>query len=533
MASLLDVRDLSISFGNGQSEVPAVRHLDLQLAKGECLALVGESGSGKSVTAQTVMGLLAMNASAHVSGSLLFDGMDVLSALPEELRSIRGRRIGMIFQEPQSALNPLHTIEKQVAEPLFVHGKISKRDVRKRVLELLELVRIPDPKDKLKAYPHQLSGGQRQRVMIAMALANGPDLLIADEPTTSLDMTVQKQILDLLTSLRRELNMAVLLISHDLKIVRSHADRVVVMRDGVAVESGETAQLFQAPKHEYTRLLLGAELPRSAPPREEGETLLRAHGVTVDFPLPGRLSLRSSRLWESRSFRAVDGVSVEVRRGRNLAIVGESGSGKSTFAEAVLGLTASKGEVEFDGHNMAGQDKQAMIEVRRGIQPVFQDPFASLNPRMSIAEIVTEGLRAHGVGNGESRRMEAERVILEVGLEPEMLNRYPHELSGGQRQRVAIARTLIMRPRLIILDEPTSALDKPVQMQMVKLLARLGEEYGVTYIFITHDMGLVTALCHDVVVLKDGRVVEGGRVADVFGQPAQAYTRQLLEAAQM
>lgn len=532
MAPLLDIQDLSISFRNNGAEVKAVRSLNLQLEKGQCMALVGESGSGKSVTAQAVMGLLASNSSVRVSGNLSFAGMDMLAATQDELRSIRGKRIGMIFQEPQSALNPLHTVEKQIAESLLVHGQVRKKQARNRVIELLEMVRIPDPESKLKSYPHQLSGGQRQRVMIAMALANKPDLLIADEPTTALDMTVQARILELLTSLRKELGMAMLLITHDLKIVRNHSDYLAVMQNGVVVEEEATQQIFASGSHEYTRLLLGTELPECPQPQTGGEVLLETSDLTVDFALPGRLTLRSPRLWESRSFRAVDCVSIEVRKGRNLAIVGESGSGKSTFAQAVLGLAQFKGVIRFNGRDVSTLNKQGMKNVRRGMQPVFQDPFASLNPRMSILDIVTEGLRVHNIGDCDSRAEEAANVLDEVGLSPDMLIRYPHELSGGQRQRVAVARALIMRPELIILDEPTSALDKPVQIQMVSLLARLGKEYGVTYIFITHDMSLVKALCHDVIVFNKGGVVEQGGVQELFASPKKSYTSQLLAAAQ-
>ncbi len=527
MNPLLEIRNLSVSFIGQSQEIKAVRNLDFTLQKGKCLALVGESGSGKSVTAQAVMGLLS-GSGIRTRGTVTLGGMDMLSASCETLRSIRGNRVGMIFQEPQSALNPLHCVEKQIAEVLAVHTRMSKSEIRRRVLELLELVRIPDPESKLKAYPHQLSGGQRQRVMIAMALANKPDLLIADEPTTSLDMTVQARILDLLSSLRRELGMAVLLITHDLQTVRKHSDFVAVMCGGKVVEFAPTATLFAHGKHEYTRILLDTALPKAAPETKRGACLLETRGLTVDFKQPGRMGLREGKLWITPKFRAVDGVDVTVHAGRNLAIVGESGSGKSTFAGAVLGLVQSTGKIVFAGRNIAGQGKSVMVSVRRRMQPVFQDPFASLNPRMTIGQIIMEGLNVHKVGTMTERETLVRTMLREVGLSKDMMDRYPHEFSGGQRQRVAVARALVMRPQLMILDEPTSALDKPLQMQMVELLARLGKTHGVTYIFITHDFSLVRSLCHEVVVFREGRAIEHGSVPAVFAAPQEAYTRELL-----
>ncbi|MUM76740.1 dipeptide ABC transporter ATP-binding protein [Pseudodesulfovibrio sp. F-1] len=531
MDSLLEIRGLCVSFTGQPQKSPAVRGLDLSLEKGQCLALVGESGSGKSVTAQAVMGLLP-SGSTRVTGSVHLAGTDMISAPPEMVRAMRGNRVGMIFQEPQSALNPLHCVEKQIGETLKAHGRVSAAQARRRTQELLELVRIDPSESRLKAYPHQLSGGQRQRVMIAMALANNPDLLIADEPTTSLDMTVQARILDLISSLRCELGMAVLLITHDLRTVRDHADRVAVMHQGALVEEGSTSGIFSGGKHEYTRMLLDTTLPTEPPPAATGPCLLATRKLTVDFGLPGKMDLRNGKLWTKRRFRAVNEVDLTVFEGRNHAIVGESGSGKTTFAEAVLGFVRFSGKVEFSGRDLAVLNRKEVLSVRRCLQPVFQDPFASLNPRMTIGQIVSEGLRVHGSPSRDG--LDAAKAMLkEVGIHADAVDRYPHEFSGGQRQRIAIARALVMRPRLMILDEPTSALDKPVQTMMVDLLAQLGARHGVTYVFITHDLGLVRSLCHEMTVLRDGSVVEQGLVSDIFYAPENAYTKRLLASAHL
>jgi len=530
MNPLLDIHNLSITFTGQPRQIRAVRNLDLSLGKGQCLALVGKSGSGKSVTAQAIMGLLP-SAGVQTNGSINLAGTDMLSASPHARRGIRGKRVGIIFQEPQSALNPLHCVEKQISESLRVHTRMSRAAIREKTLELLDLVRIPAPESKLKVYPHQLSGGQRQRVMIAMALANKPDLLIADEPTTALDMTVQARILDLLSTLRQDLGMAILLITHDLHTVRSHADHVAIMHHGKKIEQGPTKLIFTNGRHKYTRMLLDSTLPRTQIETKSGPIILATKRLTVDFKQLGRMDLRNRKLWTKSSFRAVDNVSITVRSGRNLAIVGESGSGKSTFAEAVLGLVKSTGTITFKDKNIDELDRSQMIEIRRSIQPVFQDPFASLNPRMTIGQIISEGLNAHGIGSRQEREASVRHMLNEVGLKKDVMDRYPHEFSGGQRQRIAVARALVMRPQLVILDEPTSALDKPVQVQMVELLSHLGKTHGITYIFITHDFSLVRSLCHDIAVFHEGKAIEQGPADDIFKRPRKSYTQQLLAAA--
>jgi len=527
-APLLSVTGLSVAFGGAGGVREVVKGVSFGIARGETLALVGESGSGKSVTALSIMQLLPYSVASHPAGSILFEGIELVGAPPSRLREIRGGRIAMIFQEPMTSLNPLHTIEKQVNETLILHKKLTRDAARARTLELLELVGLQNAESRLGAYPHQLSGGQRQRVMIAMALANDPDLLIADEPTTALDVTIQAQILALLKDLQARMGMALLLITHDLGVVRKMADRVCVMTDGEIVESGAAADVLGAPRHPYTQRLLAAE-PRGhrAPRESDAPVILDSKDLKVWFPIKAGLLRRTVS-----HVKAVDGVSFMVREGESLGIVGESGSGKTTLGLAVLRLQRSEGEIDFRGERIQGLNRKAMRPLRREIQIVFQDPFSSLSPRLSVGQIIEEGLKIHGVGGdaaGRSALIEA--ALDEVGLEPGMRHRYPHEFSGGQRQRISIARALVLKPRLIVLDEPTSALDMSVQAQIIELLETLQRHHGLTYIFISHDLKVVRALSDDVLVMKDGRIVEYGPSDQIFENPKTAYTRALMAAA--
>ncbi len=524
---LLEIDDLSVDFGRGKGAVHAVRGVSLSMEPGQTLALVGESGSGKSVTAHSVMRLLPYPQASHPGGRIRVGGLDVFTASEASLRAMRGSRVGMVFQEPMSSLNPLHNVEKQVAEPLEVHRGMRRVQARRRVLELLDMVGIQDPEQKMAAFPHQLSGGQRQRVMLAMALANEPDLLIADEPTTALDVTVQARVLDLLAELQRRLGMAVLLITHDLRIVRRVASDVCVMHQGRIVESGPMDQVFSQPREDYTRMLLKADPgggPVAAMP--DASELLSARDLKVWFPVKKGVFRRTVDF-----VKAVDGVGFTLRRGRCLGVVGESGSGKSTLGLAVLRLIESQGLVSFQGRPIQGLSGRRLRPLRREMQVVFQDPFGSLSPRMSVGDIVAEGLRVHeGHAPAQLDAMVA-GALEEVGLDPEARHRYPHEFSGGQRQRIAIARALVLKPGLLVLDEPTSSLDRSVQFQVVDLLRDLQRRHGLSYLFITHDLALVRAMCHDVLVMRDGRVVESGPTADVLARPRKEYTRQLLAAA--
>ena len=518
--NLIEIRHLRVAFG----EQAVVHDLSLDIRPGECLALVGESGSGKSVTAHSILQLLP-SSGCQVSGSVRYNGQQLLGADAAALRRIRGNRIAMIFQEPMTSLNPLHSIEKQLGESLLLHKGLGGKAAQRRIVELLELVGIQKPTERLKAYPHQLSGGQRQRVMIAMALACEPQLLIADEPTTALDVTVQRKILRLLKSLQERLGMALLLISHDLNLVRSMAQRVCVMRAGEIVETAECARLFAHPEHPYSRLLLDAEPSGQALPREEREAVLHVEDLRVRFRLGGGLFQRKTYL------DAVDGISLCVQRGKTLGIVGESGSGKSTLGQAILRLVDARGSIRFQGSALDGLDPKRMRPWRRQMQMVFQDPFGSLSPRMSVAQIIGEGLEVHCPSTAAEREAQVIRVLEEVGLDPASRHRYPHEFSGGQRQRIAIARALVLKPALILLDEPTSALDRTVQKQVVALLRQLQDKYGLTYLFISHDLSVVRALAHDLIVIKDGKVVEHGETCQVFDHPQHPYTRELLAAA--
>nr|WP_114377699.1 ABC transporter ATP-binding protein [Elioraea thermophila] len=528
--SLLEVRDLGVVFRAGAREVVAVEGASFSLDPGETLALVGESGSGKSVTALSILQLLPYPAASHPPGSsILLDGRQMIGADAETLRQARGGVAGMVFQEPMTSLNPLHTIEKQIVEAVQLHQPVSREAARARAVECLAMAGFADAANRLNAYPHQLSGGQRQRVMIAMALANQPKLLIADEPTTALDVTIQAQILTLLADLKARLRMGLLLITHDLAIVRRYADRVCVMHRGRIVEQGAVAEVFAAPKAEYTRMLLAAE-PKGAPApiAAEAPPVMEARDVKVHFPI------RRGFLRRTVGYvKACDGVSVAVREGETVGLVGESGSGKSTMGLALLRLVPEAvGIVRFEGRDISGLDRRALRPLRRRMQIVFQDPFGSLSPRMSLGEIVAEGLAVHEPGlSRRERDAIVARALEEVGLDPAWIDRYPHEFSGGQRQRIAIARALVLKPRFVVLDEPTSALDMSVQAQIVELLRELQARHRLAYLFISHDLKVVRALAHQVVVLKDGRVVEQGPAREVLDSPREPYTRALMAAA--
>jgi microcin C transport system ATP-binding protein len=519
---LLSVRDLSVGFVQGGRTTAAVRGVSFDLYPGETLALVGESGSGKSVTALSTVRLLPDN--AEITGEVRYRGTEMTTAPEPKLRGVRGNDISFIFQEPMTSLNPLHTIERQIGESLALHQGLTGARARARILELLGEVGIRDAEGRLGAYPHQLSGGQRQRVMIAMALANGPDILIADEPTTALDVTIQAQILTLLARVQRSQGMAMLFITHNLGIVRKVADRVAVMQAGTIVESGPTRAIFAAPRHPYTRALLAAE-PKGRPdPVPAGAPeIVRAEGLRVWFPIRRGLLRRTVG-----HVKAVNGADIAIRAGETLGIVGESGSGKTTLALAVMRLIASEGRIVFLGQDIQGWKHRALRRLRRDMQMVFQDPYGSLSPRMSVEQIVGEGLAVHRLGNPAGRVAE---ILREVGLDPATAERYPHEFSGGQRQRIAIARAMVLQPKLVVLDEPTSALDMTVQVQIVELLRRLQQKYGLAYIFISHDLRVVRALAHEVVVMQNGDVVESGDGDRVFSAPATPYTRTLLAAA--
>ncbi len=525
---LLSVRDLSVSFGHGEREMLAVDRVSFDIRKGETLALVGESGSGKSATALSIMKLLPYPSAAHPSGAIMFKGQDLMRLSDKEIRRHRGSDITIVFQEPMTSLNPLHTIEKQLSEILLLHGGVTGKAARARIVELLTLCGIPEPESRLQSYPHQLSGGQRQRVMIAMALANEPDLLIADEPTTALDVTVQAQILQLLKDLQSRLGMAILFITHDLGIVRRIAERVCVMKQGKIVEQGSVEEVFRAPQHPYTRDLLAAEPKvQPAPLNPQGDVVIRTDDLKVWFPIK-RGVLRKV----VGHIKAVDGVSIEVRRGETLGIVGESGSGKTTLGLAILRLISSKGPIVFLGRDLQGLKFQEMRPYRHDMQIVFQDPYGSLSPRMSIADIIAEGLRVHQPGLGDAEREDrVVRALVEVGLDPETRFRYPHEFSGGQRQRIAVARAVVLEPTFVVLDEPTSALDMLIQSQIVDLLRDLQHRKDLTYLFISHDLRVVAALASKLIVMRHGKIVEQGAAADIFRAPKSAYTQALFAAA--
>jgi microcin C transport system ATP-binding protein len=525
---LLEVRDLSVDFGSGEGAVHAVRHVSFTIERGQTFSLVGESGSGKSVTALSLMQLLPYPFANHPSGSIRFQGQEVIGARPELLKDIRGDKIGIIFQEPMTSLNPLHTVERQVNEMLILHKGLRRGAARARTLELLRMVGIQNPEKRLTAFPHELSGGQRQRVMIAMALANDPDLLIADEPTTALDVTIQAQILKLLKDLQSRLKMALLLITHDLNIVRKMGGRVGVMTKGEIVEEGPVDTVFDHPSHSYTKKLLAAEPSGKAlRAQPDAATIIEAENIKVWFPIKAGVMRRVVDY-----VKAVDGVSVRVKAGHTVGVVGESGSGKTTLGLALLRLIKSEGPVVYLGRRIDRLGWRELRPLRRELQVVFQDPYGSLSPRLSIAQIVAEGLDVHHIaGNGLDREQLIVDALDEVGLDPDSRHRYPHEFSGGQRQRIAIARAIVLKPRFIVLDEPTSALDMSVQAQIVDLLRALQQRHGLAYLFISHDLRVVRALSEEVLVMKDGKVVEAGPIDAVFKAPREAYTKALMAAA--
>ena len=526
--SLLEVRNLGIQFRVEDRLVEAVQDISFNIDQGETVALVGESGSGKSVTALSILQLLPYPRACHPHGSIQFDNMELLGASKTLLHEVRGDRISMIFQEPMTSLNPLHTIEKQIKETLVLHKGLTRRQARNRTLELLKMVRLPEAESRLHSWPHQLSGGERQRVMIAMALANEPDLLIADEPTTALDVTTQAQILALLRDLQRESGMAQLLISHDLTIVRNIAHRVYVMTHGVLVEDGPTEKVFNTPSHTYTKHLLAAE-PQGDPPTSDVSrpVVLESRNLKVWFPIRRGILRRTSG-----HVKAVDGAAISVREGETLGVVGESGSGKTSLGMALLRLISSTGQIQFDNKDIHGWENRKLRPLRREMQIVFQDPFSSLSPRMSVRQIIEEGLRVHDLG-GEphSRHQLVAEILDEVGLNTEDMDRYPHEFSGGQRQRICIARAMILKPRFLVLDEPTSALDLSVQAQIVDLLRKLQDRYRLTYLFISHDLRVIRALANQVLVMKQGKIIEHGPATDIFSKPQTDYTKALIAAA--
>jgi ABC-type microcin C transport system duplicated ATPase subunit YejF len=524
--TILEVRGLHVSFETNDGTVHAVKGVDLDVKQGETIAIVGESGSGKSQTMMAMMGLLASNGRA--SGSAKYRGQELVGLPERKLNRIRGQKITMIFQEPMTSLDPLYRIGRQIAEPIIHHRGLSAKAARARAIELLELVGIPDPARRVDSYPYELSGGQRQRVMIAMALANDPDMLIADEPTTALDVTIQAQILALLAELQKRLGMAIVFITHDLGIVRRFADRVYVMRGGEVVESAPTGKLFAAPSHPYTKMLLAAEpTGRKVPPPPGAPVVLEGRNVEVVFRSGGGLFSRTEI-----EIRAVDGVSLALHRGQTIGIVGESGSGKSTLGRALLRLLPGEGVMRFEDHDISRADKRTMRPLRKQLQLVFQDPFGSLSPRMTIGQVVTEGLKVHEPQlPARERDRRAIEALKEVGLDPAMRNRYPHEFSGGQRQRIAIARAIILKPKVVVLDEPTSALDRSVQKQIVDLLRDLQTAHGLSYLFISHDLAVVRAMADYIIVMRHGRIVEEGPTDDIFNTPREPYTRALMAAA--
>ncbi|TPI14865.1 ABC transporter ATP-binding protein [Mesorhizobium sp. B4-1-3] len=526
--ALLSVEDLSVAFAQGGKQSIAVDHISFDIAKGETLALVGESGSGKSVSALSVLKLLPYPAASHPSGRILFGGADLLAMNEKALRGVRGNKITMIFQEPMTSLNPLHTIEQQIVEVLQLHQGLRDAPARARTLELLTEVGIRDPQKRLDAYPHQLSGGQRQRVMIAMALANEPELLIADEPTTALDVTVQAQILELLAKLKARKGMSLLFITHDLGIVRRIADRVCVMTKGKIVESGPTREIFTNPQHDYTKHLLAAE-PKGKPPAANpgAKSVMTGKDIKVWFPIKKGFFRKTVDY-----VKAVDGIDVTVRAGQTLGVVGESGSGKTTLGLALARMISSTGTINFNGRDINQLSFGAMRPLRRELQIVFQDPFGSLSPRLSVSEIIEEGLKIHEPKlSADQRDDKVVAVLKEVGLDPETRHRYPHEFSGGQRQRVAIARAMVLNPRFVMLDEPTSALDMSVQAQVVDLLRSLQAKHNLAYLFISHDLKVVRALANDVIVMRNGQIVEAGPSEQIFSSPQTDYTRALMAAA--
>jgi peptide/nickel transport system ATP-binding protein len=527
---VMDARNIGVSFKVDGGMIEAVRDVSFRLHKGQTIALVGESGSGKSVTARAVMRLLSKRASVSDKTEILYGDKDMARLSDAEMRRLRGNRLTMIFQEPMSSLNPVYTIGSQIAEVLRIHQKMTKAQAAAKVVELLREVQIPEPEARVNQYPHQLSGGQRQRVMIAMALANNPDILIADEPTTALDVTVQAEILNLIKELKEKTGMAVILITHDLTVVRQFADYVYVMQHGLVREEGPAEALFTNPQHPYTKRLLGSEPKGQANALEvQDETVLEGRDIRVTYKLRRGGAFRGTY----HDLQAVDGLSLTLKRGETLGLVGESGSGKTTFGQALLRLnTLTAGQVTFLGQRIETYDRAQMKPYRSRMQIVFQDPFASLNPRMSVRQIIEEGLIVNGIGRGRADRMErVKQALRDAGMPDTILSRFPHEFSGGQRQRLAIARAIALEPEFILLDEPTSALDLSVQAQIIDLLRQLQRDKGLSYLFISHDLKVVRALCHRVIVMQNGRIVEQGPVAQVLENPSTDYTRRLVRAA--
>ncbi|MBD19608.1 MAG: microcin ABC transporter ATP-binding protein [Rhodospirillaceae bacterium] len=527
-SQILEITDLSISFGRSHRKVKAVCGVNLKIGRGEIVALVGESGSGKTVTALSVLQLLSYSKDNHWDGSIKFKGQELMAAKDPILQNVRGNQIGMIFQEPMTSLNPLHTLEKQISETLFIHKKLDKKTARKKVLALLNQVGLNNAENRLQSYAHQLSGGQRQRVMIAMALANDPDLLIADEPTTALDVTIQAQILKLLKNLQQNRKMAMLLITHDLGVVRKIADRVYVMTEGTIVEHGKTSDIFDNPKHAYTQKLLLAE-PKGNPniASTNSPVILESKDLKIWFPIRRGIFRRTKGY-----IKAVDGVSLQLRQAHTLGIVGESGSGKTTLALGLLRLEKSRGRIIFLGEKLQSKNWKQMRSLRKNMQIVFQDPYSSLSPRMSVRQIIEEGMKINLPDIiFEERSQLIDATLMEVGLDPQIQNRYPHEFSGGQRQRIAIARALVLKPRLIVLDEPTSALDMSVQSQIVDLLRELQKKHKISYLFISHDLKVVKALADQVIVMKEGKIIEQGTAEKIFIEPLENYTKALIKAA--
>ncbi|MFO7730940.1 MAG: ABC transporter ATP-binding protein [Spirochaetia bacterium] len=527
---LISIRDLRIAFRRGNTLNQVVHGIDLDIGAHETLALVGESGSGKTVTASSILRLLPSGNVEYPSGSIYLHSdpkIDLLSVPEQQLLNIRGNEIGMIFQEPMSSLNPLHTIEKQIAETLYIHRGLSLEKARPVALQWLERVGIHSPRERLKAFPHQLSGGERQRVMIAMALINQPRLLIADEPTTSLDVTIQAQILELIAQLQREMQLAVLFITHDLSIVKQIADRVAVMQDGHIVETADKLHLFRKPAHEHTRALINAELDTAPLPAEgEQKILIKIDDLKVWFPIQkGFFRVTKGHI------KAVDGITLEVKRGQSLGVVGESGSGKTTLGKALLRLESSSGSILFGKEPINKLTEKQMRPLRRSLQIIFQDPYGSLSPRMSVEQIIGEGLDLHKIVEKQKREASIIAAMEEVGLDPDTRFRYPNEFSGGQRQRVALARALVLKPDFIVLDEPTSSLDRSIQFQVVDLLRTLQQRHGLTYLFISHDLKVVKSLCHELVIMRAGKIVEQGPAADIFTAPQHEYTQALLKTA--
>jgi peptide/nickel transport system ATP-binding protein len=527
---ILEARNLAVTFKVEGGEVKAVKDMSFALRKGETIAIVGESGSGKSVTARAVMRLLTKRASIGKQSTIMLDGQDVTKLREHEMRKLRGSKVSMIFQEPMTSLNPVYTVGSQICEVIQIHNRISRKDAMAKALELLKEVQIPDPESRLKQYPHQMSGGQRQRVMIAIALANRPDILIADEPTTALDVTVQAQILNLIKDLKSKYGMAVVLITHDLTVVRQFADRVYVMQHGEVKEHNTTEALFTKPQHAYTKRLLSSEPKGVAKPLPGGEaTILKGDGVRVTYVL------KKGGLFDAtyHDLHAVDRLSLDLKRGETLGLVGESGSGKTTFGQALIRLLdPQEGEISFDGNRIEKLDRQGLRQYRSRMQIVFQDPFSSMNPRMNVGQIIEEGLTVNNIGtSGADRLSRVQKALEDSGMPTNILNRFPHEFSGGQRQRLAIARAIAMEPEFIMLDEPTSALDLSVQAQIIELLRKLQRERVLSYLFISHDLKVVRALCHRVIVMQNGKIVEQGPVEQVLTKPQTDYTKRLVRAA--